>query len=273
MENISNISEDSSFQSSNCLMVNPGNFKKLKELSPTHYDWIRLDSNNLCNLRCSYCGPTISGIRGDNGRLSLSDMATFFKEKVISLNSFQLGCTQEPTFDDRFEDFLIAGRVIANPKNWYRVQTNALLLDNFNLAVFKEAGVTTLTVSIDSISPLTNSKLRSGANIGKIIANTAMVKSAHPDINLAFICVVTTLNIAELEDLVKFAIGFGASFIEFREVVLPYEGVYRNEKIKELRLAPGQFEELEKVLSKFKNKIKLHFNPVDCLLRYQDQFL
>lgn len=243
------------------ILINPTNIERALLLPRRAYEWIRFDSNNACNIRCAYCSPTLKGRRGDDRLISTEQFKRFIKSCVSSTACFQLGCTQEPTYDKRFEEFTLLGRELVNPTTSFRVQTNGIMLDQYDPDIFNVARVDFLTVSIDTLSATLHAKLRSGADLGKIISNIALVKSRCPNLKIGFTCVVTTENIESLDDMVKFAIGFGVYHIEFREVLLPEVGTYNNEKVKNLRLASGELNLLMERLKKFEHKIQLFYVP------------
>src|SRR5690242_106971 len=115
------------------------------------YQMIKLDPNDTCNLHCVYCH-----IPRSVQVLDLEVFRRFMHERVLDLESFQVGCIMEPTLDRRLCDFMeaVAGSP-ARPRSIFRLQTNGLLLHRHDHARMAAAGLNLLTVSIDSVRAAT----------------------------------------------------------------------------------------------------------------------
>ena len=103
--------------------------------------------------------------------------------------------------------------------NVYNVaRTNGILLHIHDQRKPREAGLTSLSVSIDSSDPDIYRNLRGGTSIAKVSRNLVEFSKQCPGVGISFITTVTRLNVPALPELVRFGLDLGVSRFCFREV-------------------------------------------------------
>lgn len=191
------------------------NFAFMSSQPLRSFKWLRIDTNDNCNLKCTYCRVPRS-----QNLIATEDLEQFLNSKVADVNNLQFGCGMEPTLDPRLADLLLlASRTQAKPDRQFVVQTNGTLLHRQDHKKMSAAGLNRLSVSIDSIDENVHRDLRGGSDLKKIIANLREFHQNCPEVDLQFICVVTSANIAGLVDLAKSAVDLGVKRMSFRQMV------------------------------------------------------
>lgn len=247
-------------------------FAAARSCEARHFNWLRFDSIYGCNIRCVYCRTFVRPPKKDFPRITPGDLEGFLRDNVLSLKSFQLGCAREPTIDTNMGRFLVAVRALADPGH-LRVQTNGLLLERHDPEDFRRADVTFLSFSIDSVDPAVNAKLRGGASCERIVENLRRFRDACPEMKIAFVTVVTALNVDGAEEVVKAGLELGVETFSFREVAVSKTAPYwsSDEEKAALPLDPGRFAELERSLSPYAARTSLTFIPATTIAARGDQ--
>ncbi len=240
------------------------NFEFMKSQPPRVFKWLRIDANDNCNLKCTYCRiPRSSNLIGPN------ELETFLREKVISVQSLQFGCGMEPTIDLRLADVMqMATATPAKPTVRFVVQTNGTKLHKHDHKKMASAGLTRLSVSIDSLDEEVHAFQRGGSSVKQIIANLEEFRGNCPDVEIQFICVVTKASISCCEGLAEFAVSLGATRVAFREMMhVANDSVTDPVKVAPLIVPPGEFEAMTKsVGSKFLDRgTHFEFLPINQL--------
>jgi len=251
--------------------LNVYNFQKMLEQPPSEYNFIRFDPNNNCNLHCVYCHNERS-----NDIIDTEELKNFLENKVINTNSFQVGCIMEPTLDPRLCDLmLMIAHSPAKPKDMFILQTNGILLNNHDYEKMRKAGLTHLSVSIDSDEPETQKALRSGTNLNRVISNLKGFRQSCPETEIIFITTVTSANIQEMEDLVNLGIELGVNRFSLREIFYhPESKIVDHEKMLALLLKDNEFSKMKhNLIEKFGTKVNLFFADNEWLKTYEVQMM
>jgi len=195
--------------------LNVNNFDVWRKRPRQAFDVIRFDSNLDCNIHCAYCD-----IPRSDAQINLDDFREFLAEKVEALGHFQLGCQMEPTLDPRLTSFLGAvGESQVKPHGMFRLQTNGILLHRHDPEAMRIAGLTLLTVSMDSADPELVKKLRGGTSSRKVYRNVAAFHRHCPEVKIAFVATITRMNIDSIDDLVASGLEIGVSIFNLRQVM------------------------------------------------------
>lgn len=249
--------------SNGSIQLDPKTIERAIDWERESYEWIRFDPSLHCNLKCLYCHNPRTDDLMDPAKLE-----QFLEEKVERVENVQIGCAMEPTLDDRLGDFIAAvGRSPSKPRRFFQLQTNGTLLHRHDAEVMREAGLNQLSVSIDTISPETFKFLRGGASIDKVIRNLRRFHEQLPEVEIQFICTVTTRNIDDLDELVRFGLEIGAGIFVFREMFhLRFAQGIDHDEMRKLKLRRGEFDRMKKLLlSRYSDKATMHFYPVEEL--------
>jgi MoaA/NifB/PqqE/SkfB family radical SAM enzyme len=237
--------------------LNVYNIAQLRHEPADRFRFLRFDPNNTCNVHCVYCHN-----HRNADVVSTEDLEAFLDRNVISVWHFQLGCVMEPTLDPRLADLaLLVGRHRTRPRKGFVLQTNGILLHMHDHGKLREAGLTCLSVSIDSSDPDIHRQLRGGTSIAKVGRNLAEFSRHCPGVGVAFITTVTRLNLPALPNLVRYGLDLGVTHFCFREVFyFPDNGVVDHARMRDLVLRPGEFQEMAKALrATFGRRVKLDF--------------
>lgn len=243
--------------------LNVHNILALRSQQPEHFDIIRLDSINNCNVKCVYCHNYRS-----SEQMDVDDLKSFLEHNVLSTNNFQLGCNMEPTMDRRMTDFLL---LIANsgakPKHAFILQTNGILLHMHDAEKIRDAGVTHLSVSVDSVVPEINEALRGGANLDSIRRNLVDIKKVCPSLEITLISTITRLNVETMASLVQWGLALGVTQFIMREVFFVRDSfIVDRAKMPELLLRDGEFAAMkERVNAEFSGQANFIFADSEFL--------
>jgi len=195
------------------LLININNRADVLQTEPAHYEWVRIDPNLNCNLRCIYC---------HNGRstrvFDLEDLKDILQRTVLSTKNLYVGCVMEPTLDPRLKDvFHAIGSTNARPSKIFGLQTNGTLLKNHDLSSLLNAGLNQITISVDSLDDKTLRYLR-GVNPKVLIASVRSVRRDFPDLELWLLATVTKANIEQIPHLVRVFLDMGVRRFTLHEV-------------------------------------------------------
>ena len=215
------------------------NFEFMQTFAARSFEWLRIDANDNCNLKCTYCR-----IPRSSKLIDAEAFERFMHDKVIDVESLQFGCGMEPTIDSRMSDLmLVAARSPAKPTARFVVQTNGTKLHKQDHEKMVRAGLTRLSVSIDSMDEEVHAFQRGGSSVQQIISNLQDFRRNCPDVEIQFICVVTKESVAGCEELADFAIQLGVVRLAFREMVfVPGDRVTDPKQVQPLVVPRGEFE-------------------------------
>src|SRR5215471_18737267 len=243
--------------------LNVYNFETLRRRPPARYQALRFDPNNTCNLQCVYC----HNHRSDQV-IEAEALREFLATKVLGVSFFQVGCVMEPTLDKRLADLIVMiGQSRARPDSVFILQTNGLLLHRHDHGKMIDAGLTNLSVSLDTADPQMQRELRGGMSLDKVLRNIESFRKAAPHVSIELISVVTSSNVGQMEGLVDVALGVGAKRVIFREVIYyPDSDVVDHARMPALLLRAGEFDAMaQRVRARFGGRLELLFAPNESL--------
>lgn len=247
---------------------NVTNAKFMLGEAPKDFDWVRFDSNNNCNLHCVYCHNK----RSDD-LMEPEVLTEFLESNVLSMDNFQVGCVMEPTLDKRMVEFIeIAGSSLSRPTKCLMLQTNGVLLHTHDWDRIREAGLTHLSVSIDTAHEDTFKLLRGGAKLSKILRNLENFLKVCPDVFVQFISTVNSANVDEMAELVQVGRELGAQKFVMREMFFdPTNRIVNHEDMRQLILPQGRFAKMTKKLKKqFGEEIDFYFMASESVVGYTE---
>jgi MoaA/NifB/PqqE/SkfB family radical SAM enzyme len=247
--------------------LNIYNAERMTGEGPQHFEFLRFDSNNDCNVQCVYCHNPRSKDLFDPDAF-----ASYLRDHVVSLDNFQLGCIMEPTLDARMCDFLLRVREApVPPTDQFILQTNGILLHRHDFARMRDAGLTCLSVSLDSPDPATLKQLRGGTSLRKVTNNILSFREALPDARVVFLTTVTRANLAEIDALVAFGLDLGVERFVLREIFYFSQEYFEDSKgpeknrvdharMPDLLLQDGEFARMRKsLLAKYGKRTTFEF--------------
>lgn len=182
---------------------------------------IRMDTINLCNLRCKMCYYSSDYHR----KKEQMDLPLFQKiaEEVFPKTRFlYLSCATEPLMNKQFADFVrVAGEYHVPFTSFC---TNGQLMKEGVVEACIDAGISEIIFSIDGATPETYEAIRRGGKwdrLGKSLELVAAMKrkanEQKPAVRMNFTCMQT--NIDELPAMVDFAADQCAESLHVRHLL------------------------------------------------------
>jgi MoaA/NifB/PqqE/SkfB family radical SAM enzyme len=194
---------------------------------------IRMDTINLCNLRCKMCYYSFDSKR----KKEQMDLPLFRKiaDEVFPKTRFlYLSCATEPLMNKQFSDFIRITGEYGVPFTSFC--TNGQLLTEEVVHACIDASISEVIFSIDGATAETYEAIRRGGKwdrLGKNLETLASIKrqtnKRNPAVRMNFTCMQT--NIQELPAMVDFAADHGAESLHVRHLVAYGDGEssYREE--------------------------------------------
>lgn len=167
-------------------------------------DYLRVSVTDHCNFRCFYCMPSegIDGAR-NNEFLSYGEMAhliRLFSELGVSKVRFTGG---EPLLRRNMVELVRQVHAIPEIRN-LSLSTNAHLLERY-AGELREAGISRVNISIDSLEPENFSRITRGGDLSVVIRGIdAAVAAGMQPVKLNMV-VMKSLNDHEIEAMLEFA--------------------------------------------------------------------
>lgn len=112
------------------------------------HDYLRISITEHCNLRCTYCMPEEGILLTPKSHLMTADEIVSIAQTFVNLGVSKIRLTGgEPLVRKEAKDIILRlGKLGIN----LSITTNGILVSNF-IETFKEAGITTVNISIDSL--------------------------------------------------------------------------------------------------------------------------
>lgn len=113
-----------------------------------HHDYLRISITEHCNLRCTYCMPAEGIALTPKPHLMTADEIIHIAETFVGFGVRKIRLTGgEPLVRKDAKDIILRlGKLGVN----LTITTNGILVPNF-IETFKQAGITTVNISIDSL--------------------------------------------------------------------------------------------------------------------------
>ncbi|PHN00719.1 radical SAM protein [Flavilitoribacter nigricans] len=246
--------------------LNVKNIDKMLEQPPQAFSWIGFDSVDNCNLHCVYChNPRTKQM------IDLEKFERFIHHHVLTIENFQIGCQMEPSLDKRMVGLLqMIAESPAKPSRQFKVHTNGTLLNRHDARAMVEAGLTHLSISIDTVNEKTFSELRGGAKLERVFRNVKQFCETCPEVTVQFIATVTQANVDEMDLLVHKGVAIGAKRFHFREMFHdPRSPIVDHQKMEKLLLPPGRFQRLKSEIEKnYGDQVGLFFVDSPAIRQY-----
>ncbi len=177
---------------------------------------LRLSITDRCNFRCVYCMEPDVRFMDRDELLSVDEIARVARA-CVALGVTKIRITGgEPTVHPRLTDIIRSLAALDIPD--LSMTTNGALVDDAHCAAWSEAGLSRLTISLDSLRPERFERLtRSRCTPARVVeAIRAAIRAGLEPVRVNAV-VVRGFNDDEVVDLAALArdIGFEMRFIEF----------------------------------------------------------
>ncbi|WP_260856354.1 GTP 3',8-cyclase MoaA [Microbacterium sp. BH-3-3-3] len=177
---------------------------------------LRVSVIDKCNLRCTYCMPA-DGMPWlpQTQLMSTDEIRRIVRVAVQSLGAEELRITGGEPLVRKDLEFIIAGIREDNPDLPISMTTNAVGLDRRAQAL-KDAGLTRLNVSLDTLHPETFAELTRRPHLDKVLAGLQAARAAGLGPIKINAVLLRGVNDTEIVSLVDWAVtnGFEMRFIE-----------------------------------------------------------
>jgi len=152
------------------------------------------------------------------------------------------------------------------------LQTNGVLLHQHDHEEMRKAGLTHLSVSIDSPNAETFKQLRGGASFNKVARNMQTFRDKLPEVVIQFITTVNTANVDEMEQLVEWGLDLNVDRFILREMFFdPRSKNVDHEKMLRLLLPEGEFAKMQANITRlYADKAHFYFSETERLVGYAE---
>jgi MoaA/NifB/PqqE/SkfB family radical SAM enzyme len=182
---------------------------------------LRMDTTNLCNLRCRMCYYQANPARVRH-EMTPELFESIARQAFPRTRFLYLSCQTEPLMNPHFDRFIeLAGR--------YRVPfvsfcTNGVLMNRQVAQACIEARTSEIIFSVDGATPTTYEYIRRGARFEALLAALDLLRDAkaaasstHPAARINFTCMER--NLLELPAVVELAAAHGVGQVHVRHLL------------------------------------------------------
>jgi MoaA/NifB/PqqE/SkfB family radical SAM enzyme len=182
---------------------------------------IRMDTINLCNLRCKMCYYSSDYMRKKD-EMDLPFFRKIANEVFPQTRFLYLSCATEPLMNKHFADIVRATGEYKVPFTSFC--TNGVLLKEDVVQACLEAKFSEIIFSVDGATAPTYEHIRRGAKFERLVEKMDMLasmkrqaKSKNPSVRVNFTCMAH--NIKELPAMVQFAADHDARSLHVRHLL------------------------------------------------------
>jgi putative metalloenzyme radical SAM/SPASM domain maturase len=194
--------------------------------SNEHPKKLFVEVTTRCNLQCGMCVKQngIGGIpEGDMSPGTFERLAPAFTR----LDTLVLNGIGEPLLHPLLETFIARARSLLPEGASIGFQSNGMALTDARAASLIDAGLDRICISLDTVSDDSFRSIRSGGEMGGIVAafaslNKARARSLRRGLTIGIEFVLMRSNIAGLPDAVRWAARSGAGFVIVTQL-MPYQ--------------------------------------------------
>jgi cyclic pyranopterin phosphate synthase len=194
---------------------------KTIQMQDTHgraHNYLRISITEHCNLRCTYCMPAEGIALTPRAHLMTADEIVTIAQTFVNLGVTKIRLTGgEPLVRKDAKDIILRlGKLGVE----LTLTTNGILVHEF-IETFKEAGITTLNVSIDSLKKDKFNKITRRNYFDKLLENLDLLDANGFQVKLNVV-VIKGFNDNEIIDFIALtkARNIQIRFIEF----MPFDG-------------------------------------------------
>jgi MoaA/NifB/PqqE/SkfB family radical SAM enzyme len=229
---------------------------------------LRMDTNNVCNLKCVFCDQIVEV---EKPRFMTLGEFKYVAQRLFPItNSLALSCATEPTMTKNFSDFIkIAG---AYDIPFIEYTTNGLLLNEDLMRETILNKVNSARISIDGATSKSYEALRVNSNFETVINNLSKFhklkegsKSRLPEIRIEY--TAFDANINESVDFVKKYFRLFDSFCLNHLLVTKRNKIFKGNRVSEEKFN-SIADEIYKFCKRNKKKFIALFNAVNNKQNY-----
>ncbi len=190
-----------------------------------HISKLFVEVTTSCNLQCGMCVKQ-SGTGGILEGAMSPDTFERLAPAFPHLDCLVLNGIGEPLLHPHLEMFISRARVLLPKKAWVGFQSNGMALTVDRATSLVEAGLDRICISLDTVSDDSFRSIRSGGEMGGIVAafaslNKARARGRGRDLRIGIEFVLMRKNLADLPKAIRWAGRSGADFAIVTQL-LPY---------------------------------------------------
>jgi molybdenum cofactor biosynthesis enzyme MoaA len=133
----------------------------------------------------------------------------------------------------------------------------------------RDAGLTILTVSVDTVDPSVFKRLRGGTSLPKVRSNLIEFHKHCPEITIAFVTTVTSLNIRSIDQLVQSGVDLGVTVFNLRQVFYhPDSRIVDHSQMPSLLVSDDDFLDMSaQVRAKYGHLVRFHVQGAQAMMQ------
>lgn len=182
---------------------------------------VRMDTNNICDLRCEMC-PEVQ-VRKSSGFkpviMPLDDFKRVAGQVFAKAHVLYISCAGEPLLTPRFQDYVRVAGLYRVP--FLAFITNGMRLTADVVKACMDSGVAQIAVSADGATAPTFEAVRTGGSFSRLLDNLDMIRdmkrnaaSKKPEVRLNY--TIGKPNWHEVVEFMDLAREYGAGSVQFR---------------------------------------------------------
>ncbi|PWL33099.1 MAG: GTP 3',8-cyclase MoaA [Fluviicola sp. XM-24bin1] len=182
------------------------------------HNYLRISLTEKCNLRCFYCMPLEGVPHREAGKFMTTEEVVGIAQEFVRLGVDKIRLTGgEPLVKKGAEDII---RALGKLPITLSLTTNGILVYRF-IDVFKEAGITSLNVSLDSLQEDRFNAISRRSYFKQIMENIQLLLDHDFRVKINVVLIKGT-NDDEIVDFVQWSVReqISVQFIEF----MPFDG-------------------------------------------------
>ena len=192
--------------------------KKIADSFGRIHDYLRISLTDRCNLRCTYCMPAEGIVLREKSEFMTSEEIIEIATTFVKMGVKKIRLTGgEPLIKKDIVNILTQ---LSHLPIELTLTTNAVLVDKY-LQTFKDVGIKSLNVSLDSLKAARMNAISRRAYFNRIMANIDLLIDSEIDVKLNVV-LMKGVNDDEIIDFIEFTKTnkVDVRFIEF----MPFSG-------------------------------------------------
>ena len=182
------------------------------------HDYLRISLTERCNLRCFYCMPEEGVVLRDKAEFMTAEETIEMAEKFVAMGVKKIRLTGGEPLIKRNADIII--RALGKLPVELAITTNGVIVDRY-IETFKESGLKTVNVSLDSLVEDRFNKISRRNYFDRIMSNIRLLIANDFKIKINVV-VIREENDTEINDFIEWTLTepVHIRFIEF----MPFDG-------------------------------------------------
>ena len=192
--------------------------KKIADSFGRIHDYLRISLTDRCNLRCTYCMPAEGIVLREKSEFMTSEEIIEIATTFVKMGVKKIRLTGgEPLIKKDIVNILTQ---LSHLPIELTLTTNAVLVDKY-LQTFKDVGIKSLNVSLDSLKAARMNAISRRAYFNRIMANIDLLIDSEIDVKLNVV-LMKGVNDDEIIDFIEYTKvnKVDIRFIEF----MPFSG-------------------------------------------------